>query len=64
LDILKDQWSPILTISKVLLGICSLLCDPNPKDPLVTDIADLYLKDKNRYLKNAKEWTLKYAINN
>jgi ubiquitin-conjugating enzyme E2 D/E len=30
LDILKDQWSPVLTISQVLLSICSLLTDPNP----------------------------------
>jgi len=27
---LREQWSPALTISKVLLSICSLLTDPNP----------------------------------
>ena len=35
LDILKDNWLSALTISKVLISICSLLTDPNPDDPLV-----------------------------
>lgn len=63
LDILKDKWSPALTIPKVLLSICSLLDDPNPDDPLVTEIADLYKENRAKFDANAREWTRKYAVN-
>eukprot|EP00415_Alexandrium_ostenfeldii_P003022 UN3022 len=56
LDILNDRWSPALTISKALLSISSLLTDPNPNDPLVPDIAQLYLNDRAKHDQTAREW--------
>jgi ubiquitin-conjugating enzyme E2 D/E len=61
LDILKDKWSPALSISKVLLSIESLLTDPNPDDPFVPDIANLYKKDPAAYKERAQMWTDAYA---
>jgi ubiquitin-conjugating enzyme E2 D/E len=61
LDILGKEWSPALTIGKVLLSISSLMVEPNPDDPLVSEAANLYKKNMNKYNHIAKEWTKMYA---
>jgi len=61
LDILKDQWSPALSITKVLLSICSLLSDTNTDDPLAPEIANIYKTNKEEFNKIAREYTVKYA---
>tara|TARA_B110000037_G_C16866273_1_gene402140 strand:+ start:183 stop:632 length:450 start_codon:yes stop_codon:yes gene_type:complete len=62
LDLLKTEWSPALTISHILLSICSLLTDPNPDDPLVPSAARLYKRNIEEFNKTAKEWTQNYAM--
>ena len=58
LDILKDQWTPVYTLSSVLTSIISLLSDPNPDSPLNGEAARLYKDSLNnktarrKYLQN------------
>ncbi|XP_016997714.1 ubiquitin-conjugating enzyme E2-24 kDa [Drosophila takahashii] len=61
LDILKERWSPALTISKILLSICSLLTDCNPADPLVASIGKEYVKNRQEHDKKARLWTKRFA---
>jgi len=63
LDILSTSWTPVLNISKVLLSICSLLTDPNEKDPLNSSIAKIYRTDIEQYNKLVRNYTLTHAIN-
>jgi len=43
------------------LSISSLLTDPNPEDPLVPEIAQLFKSNLVKYNENARNWTNKYA---
>ncbi|KAK6588325.1 hypothetical protein RS030_6723 [Cryptosporidium xiaoi] len=61
LDILKDAWSPALTLRTVLLSIQALLSAPEPDDPQDAQVASLYKSDYNKYIETAKEWTQMFA---
>ena len=61
LDILGTNWSPALTIVKVLLSISSLLTDPNPTDPLDQNIANIYINNNELFKINARNHTIRHA---
>jgi ubiquitin-conjugating enzyme (huntingtin interacting protein 2) len=61
LDILKDQWSPALTIKTALLSLQALLCSPEPDDPQDAEVANMYKRDRAKFDTTAKFWTETYA---
>lgn len=61
LDILKDRWSPVLTIKSALVSLQSMLNDPQPNDPQDAEVASHYLRDRASFDKTAKYWTQLYA---
>ncbi|CAN6623185.1 ubiquitin-conjugating enzyme E2 1 [Trichomonascus vanleenenianus] len=61
LDILKDKWSPIITIKSALISLQALLQSPVPEDPQDAEVAGVYQKDYNAFKAKAAEWTRKYA---
>merc|ERR1719251_135472 len=61
LDILKDQWSPALTIKTALLSLQALLCSPEPDDPQDAEVAKMYKTNIEKFNKTAKFCTDTYA---
>ncbi|KAL8230490.1 hypothetical protein R6Q57_000268 [Mikania cordata] len=61
LDILKDQWSPALTLKTALLSIQALLSAPEPDDPQDAVVAQQYLKDYQVFASTARYWTESFA---
>jgi ubiquitin-protein ligase len=61
MDILKENWSPAISIPALLTSIRSLLFNPNPDDPLDACKAQRYRENRIQYEKEAQEWTVRYA---
>eukprot|EP01083_Nonionella_stella_P179882 639865_1 len=55
------NWSPALTISKVLLVVCSMLTDPTLGCVFNAKAGKLFKENRQRFNQTAKEWTEKHA---
>eukprot|EP00469_Lotharella_globosa_P002945 CAMPEP_0167796840 /NCGR_PEP_ID=MMETSP0111_2-20121227/15292_1 /TAXON_ID=91324 /ORGANISM="Lotharella globosa, Strain CCCM811" /LENGTH=168 /DNA_ID=CAMNT_0007690819 /DNA_START=74 /DNA_END=580 /DNA_ORIENTATION=- len=49
LDILQNQWSPMLNVTAILTSIQSLLTDPNPDSPANNAASRLFVQDRVQY---------------
>jgi len=61
LDILKNEWTPALTIRTALISLQALLCAPEPDDPQDAVVAQMYKSDLQAFNRKAAEWTQNYA---
>jgi ubiquitin-conjugating enzyme E2 M len=48
LNILREDWKPVLDINAVIYGLIYLFYEPNPDDPLNREAADLFRTDKTQ----------------
>ena len=61
LDILKNEWTPALTIRTALVSLQALLSCPEPDDPQDAEVAKEYKQDIEKFYQTAKYWTKQFA---
>ncbi|KAJ3358610.1 hypothetical protein GGF32_010131 [Allomyces javanicus] len=61
LDILRNEWTPVLGIAKALLSVQQLLESPEPDDPQDAVVAAHYKRDRGDFERTAAAWTQFYA---
>lgn len=61
LDILKNEWSPALTVRTALISLQALMSAPEPDDPQDAVVAKQYKEDPEAFAKQARYWTEIYA---
>jgi ubiquitin-conjugating enzyme E2 M len=55
LNILRDDWRPVMNLRIVLFGLMTLFVEPNPDDPLNQQAADTMVKNNDLFKRNVQE---------
>jgi len=55
LNILRDDWKPVLGINAVILGLIFLFIEPNPNDPLNHEAAALMRDNPAKFKQNVRK---------
>jgi ubiquitin-protein ligase len=61
LNILKNEWSPALSLKTALVSLQALLSAPEADDPQDAVVANVYKSDRREFERTAKYWTETYA---
>lgn len=52
LNILREEWNPVLNLNSIMIGLLFLFLDPNPDDPLNKEAAEDLRQDKSVFAAN------------
>jgi ubiquitin-conjugating enzyme E2 M len=55
LNILREDWKPVLNLQTLIYGLVFLLLEPNDDDPLNKDAAEIMQTDQARFERNVKK---------
>lgn len=56
LNILREDWKPVLTINSIIYGLLYLFYEPNPEDPLNKEAAELLKNDRRQFELNVRKY--------
>lgn len=56
-----EHWKPATRTDQVIKELASLVSEPDPEHPLRAELGEEYQKDKKKFMKNAEDFTKKYA---
>jgi len=55
LNILREDWKPVLTINSIVYGLQYLFLEPNPEDPLNKEAAEVLQSNRRLFEQNVKK---------